>query len=172
MANIYRTHPERNLEDRISEVIHHTIDPGKLPSGSIIQTKYLRRKADRVVNSASWFGIDELPFTPLLGTSMLRLSINYSMGAQANNNLYLRFTETSNVPSSIELERTGVHRSGSDNADAYQTRMQWMHYHHPRDTQTKLYRFEGYRHSGSGIIWVHTYGSTTSSFFTIEEIKQ
>ena len=172
MANIYRTHPERNLEDRISEVIHHTIDPGKLPSGSIIQTKYLRRNADRVINSASWFGIDELPFTPLLGTSILRLSINYSMGAQASNDLYLRFTETSNVPTSIELERTGLHRSGSDNADAYQTRMHWIHYHHPRDTQTKLYRLEGLRGNGSGQIWAHTYGTTTSSFFTIEEIKQ
>jgi hypothetical protein len=172
MANIYRTHPERNLEDRISEVIHHTIDPGKLPTGSIIQTKYLRRTQDRMVTAASWHGIDELPFTPLLGTSLLRLSINYSIGAQAGNALYLRFTETSNVPSSVELERTGIHRVGNESLDAYPTRMQWMHYHHPRDTLPRTYRLEGYRHSGSGIIWVHTYGSATSSFFTIEEIKQ
>ena len=88
MANIYRTHPERNLEDRISEVIHHTVDPGKLPTGSIIQTKYLTRKQDRTVSASTWHGIDELPFTPLLGTSLLRLSINYSIGAQAGNALY------------------------------------------------------------------------------------
>jgi hypothetical protein len=124
------------------------------------------------VTAASWHGIDELPFTPLLGTSLLRLSINYSVGAQASNALYLRFTETSNVPFSNELERTGIQRSGSEGLDAYPTRMQWMHYHYPGDTLPRTYRLEGWRYSGSGIIWVHTYGGNTSSFFTIEEIKQ
>lgn len=173
MADVYKSHPTRNLEDTIHEVMHHTISPEKLPTGAVIQTRYIRRKADRLVNTSGWVEIDRIDFTPLLATSVLRLSINYSVGAQASNDFRFRFIDAGAPGTSVtELARTGIHRTGSENLDAYPTRFAWVHYHHVRTNETRPYRLQAIRESGSGIIWAHTYGVQTTSFFTIEEIKQ
>ena len=58
-----------------------------LPAGSVIQTKFLVRKTDISVNNGE-IVIDTLDFQPIFANSLLRLSINYSMGMNNSGQNY------------------------------------------------------------------------------------
>jgi len=141
-----------------------------LPAGSVIQTKFLVRRSDIYVNNAETL-IDTLDFQPIFANSLLRLSINYSMGMNNSGQNYytlLFYDQTRN----IELERSGSQRGATNiNQDALNTRATFMHYHYPRSCEKRTYEFRGIG-GPNGFVWFHTYGGGASSYFTIEEIKQ
>lgn len=141
-----------------------------LPAGSVIQTNFLVRRADISVNNGE-IVIDTLDFQPIFANSLLRLSINYSMGMNnsGQNYYYLIFRDKTR---NIELERTGLQRGPTNiNQDALTTRATFMHYHYPRSCEKRTYEFRGIG-GVNGFVWFHTYGGNASSYFTIEEIKQ
>lgn len=163
---------EENVNDLLTQIEQGYIDPSALPRGSIIQRRMIRRNQDWSTSSNSWGVIDKITFSPILSGSLLKLSVNYSMGGQANQDYKARFTVNEGARK-FELESTGIHR-GNDSQikDAFEVRFQWEHYHECDGVHSRTYYFEGLNNTTGGLVWFHTFGSSTSSWFTIEEIKQ
>ena len=109
-----------------------------LPAGSVIQTKFVVRKTDLLVNNGETL-IDSLDFQPIFANSLIRLSINYSMGMNNSGQNYYRLIFKDKTRN-IELERTGLQRGPTNiNQDAMTNRATFMHYHYPRSCEKRTY---------------------------------
>jgi hypothetical protein len=168
------TKPEINIREKLNELDYARLPHEKLPSGSIVQMKYVTRSSDiSTTTVGSWANIDSIEFAPIFKDSILELSVDYSMGSQAGVTSYFRFTyDDPTTLNTVEIERTGGYVGNDINQDAWPARNNWVYYYKPNSTETRTYRFEGNKSGGAGIIWYHTYGSGTTSIFTIREIKQ
>ena len=163
---------EENVSHLLSQIEQGYLDPAAMPRGSVIQRRILSRSLDYSTSSSSWSVIDKITFSPILAGSLLRLSINYSVGAQAGSDFLFRFTVNEGA-NKFEIERTGVQRvHDTQIKDALESRFQWEHYHECDNVTARTYYVEGMNFSNSGLVWFHTYGSSATSWFTIEEIKQ
>ena len=98
--------------------------------------------------------------------------MNYSMGAQAGANFYLRYAYQPSGGSDTEIERTG-NCIQSNTQDALSTRFAWKHQWVQGNTNTYTYKLQGYKSGGgTAVVWYHTYGAGATSIFEITEIKQ
>ena len=149
-----------------------------MPVGSVIQ----RVKVERGGNSGTadvsrntvggWDDINTISFTPLFSNSIINMYMNYSMGAQAGANFYLRYAYQPSGGSDTEIERTG-NQIQSNTQDALSTRFAWKHQWVQGNTNTYTYKLQGYKSGGgSAVVWYHTYGAGATSIFEITEIKQ
>ena len=139
------------------------------PAGHMIQIQYNRRQADLSTSGTAWTNCAEIVFTPKYSNSLLELAMDYNSGRDANQSMQWRFYD---VTQNLLLSATGVQMSSGVYADGDVTRHTFLHYHEPASTASRTYRLEGRNSTGSGVVWFHTYGATTSSFFVIREIKQ
>ena len=166
---VYASKPEINVREKLKELDYGHVPYEKMPAGSVIQVKYVSRTSDVSTSTTSgWTTIDSMEFTPMFSNSILELSVDYSMGTQSGVNARFRFSDDDG-----EIERTGIY-NGDDGAteDAWPARNNWTHFYKPNSNATKTYYFQGMKTGGSGVIWYHTYGASTTSFFIIREIKQ
>jgi hypothetical protein len=138
-------------------------------AGYVVQHQYVRRISDISTSTGgTWVNVNNISFTPLYANSLLELSLNFSLGTNQQD-IRWRFVDTT---ASYQIERTGIHRDPGVNTDASPSRHTFMTYYSPGNTNTRTLSVEGMNETGSGIVWFHTYGSQTSSFFVIKEIKQ
>ncbi len=151
----------------------HTLDASAatlVPSaGYIVQHQYVRRASDISTSTGStWVNINNISFTPLYANSLLELSLNFSLGSNQQD-IRWRFSDST---ASFQIDQTGVHRDPGVNTDAAPSRHTFMTYYSPGNTNTRTLSVEGMNVTGTGIVWFHTYGAQTPSFFVIKEIKQ
>ena len=138
------------------------------PAGHIVQHQYLKRQADISTSSNTWVNIDNITFTPLYANSLLELSLNYSFGRNQQD-IRWRFYDAT---ASSQIDMTGIHRHPGTNTDADPGRHSFLTYYSPGNTNTRVLRVEGINLTGNGLVWFHTYGAQTPSYFVIKEIKQ
>ena len=138
-------------------------------AGYIVQHQYVRRASDISTSTGStWVNINNISFTPLYANSLLELSLNYSLGRNQQD-IRWRFVDTT---AGSQIDQTGIHRNPGVNTDADPGRHTFMTYYSPGNTNTRTLSVEGMNETGNGIVWFHTYGGQTPSFFVIKEIKQ
>ena len=163
------TKPEINIREKLTELDYAHVPYEKMPSGSIIDQKVVRRQGDiSTTTSGVYVDVLSFKFAPKSLNSRLEFFMNMSVGAEANVGHLWRIV---NVTDGVELERTGWHINGDTSADALDTRVSWYHLHDPNSLEEKQYTLQGYKNSTSGRVWFHTYGSSASSFFGVREIK-
>ena len=138
------------------------------PAGHTVQHQYLKRQADISTSSNTWVNINNITFTPLYANSLLELSLNYSLGRNQQD-IRWRFYDTT---ASSQIDMTGIHRHPGTNTDADPGRHSFLTYYSPGNTNTRILSVEGINLTGNGIVWFHTYGAQTPSYFVIKEIKQ
>ena len=138
------------------------------PAGHIVQHQYLKRQADISTSSNTWVNINNITFTPLYANSLLELSLNYSFGRNQQD-IRWRFYDTT---AGSQIDMTGIHRHPGTNTDADPGRHSFLTYYSPGNTNTRILSVEGINVTGNGIVWFHTYGAQTPSYFVIKEIKQ
>ena len=163
------TKPDINIREKLTELDYSTVPYEKMPAGSVIQHKVVRRQGDiSTTTAAVWVDVLSFKFAPRLMNSRLEFFMNMSVGSEANVGHMWRIY---NVTDGVELERTGWHINGDTTADALDTRFSWYHLHDPNSLEEKQYTLQGYKDSTAGRVWFHTYGTGTSSFFGVTEIK-
>ena len=156
-----------------STALTGTISASIMPVGSVIQRAKAERTSDVSRNSnGGWDDINSVSFTPLFSNSIINMYMNYSMGAQAGANFYLRYAYQPSGGSDTEIERTG-NCIQSNTQDALSTRFAWKHQWVQGNTNTYTYKLQGYKSGGgTAVVWYHTYGAGATSIFEITEIKQ
>ena len=157
-----------------STALTGTIPASTMPVGSVIQRAKAERISDVSRNSnGGWDDINSVSFTPLFSNSIINMSMNYSVGAQANADVKFRFAYQPSGGSDTEIEQTGIHRQSHSGQDALSTRFAWSHQWVQGNTSTYTYKLQGYKvGGGSAVIWYHTYGAGATSIFEITEIRQ
>ena len=166
---VYASKPEINVREKLKELDFSTVPYDKMPDGSTIDQKVVRRQSDISTTTASvWVDVLSFKFSAKLLDSRLEFFINMSTGAEANVGHIWRIY---NVTDGVELERTGWHINGDTAADALDTRVSWYHLHDPDSLEEKQYTLQGYKNTTSGRVWFHTYGNSATSFFGVKEIK-
>ena len=156
-----------------STALTGTISASIMPVGSVIQRAKAERTSDVSRNSnGGWDDINSVSFTPLFSNSIINMSMNYSVGAQANADVKFRFAYQPSGGSDTEIERTG-NCIQSNTQDALSTRFSFTHQWVQGNTSTYTYKLQGYKNGGgSAVLWYHTYGAGATSIFEITEIKQ
>lgn len=164
------TKPQINVREKLNELDFAKLPLQKMPAGSVVQQKVVRRKTDVSTGSnTSAVNIMAFKFKPKFEGSRLEFFMNLSVGAHANMSLIFKLV---NSTTGAELERTGTHVNGDTNTDAMNTRFSWYHLHDPQDTEEYTYQLQGQKiTSANGTVWFHTYGASTTSFFGVREIK-
>ena len=157
-----------------STALTGTISASIMPVGSVIQRAKAERTSDVSRNSnGGWDDINSVSFTPLFSNSIINMSMNYSVGAQANADVKFRFAYQPSGGSDTEIEQTGIHRQSHSGQDALSTRFAWSHQYVQGNTTAYTYKLQGYKAGGgSAVVWYHTYGAGATSIFEITEIKQ
>ena len=156
-----------------------TLPEGSGCKGAVIQRVKVERggnsgTADVSRNSVGgWDDINTVSFTPFYSNSIINMSMNYSVGAQANADVKFRFAYQPSGGSDTEIEQTGIHRQSHSGQDALSTRFAWSHQWVQGNTNTYTYKLQGYKvGGGSAVVWYHTFGTGATSIFEITEIKQ
>lgn len=136
-----------------------------MPTGSVVQTQYVRRNGDVSKADTSWSTIDTISFTPLYANSKIHLMLNYSHGGQSGVGQWWRFWDTTNNVA-VDLS-TGQQ---FPNTDAAGSRMVYQVIVDASNTNTRTYATQFRNGSQSGTTWAHTYGASAASWFIIQEI--
>ena len=155
-----------------------TMPEGSGCKGAVIQRVKVERGGNAGTSDVSrnsdggWDDVNTVSFTPFYSNSIINMSMNYSVGAQAGANFLFRFAYQPSGGSDTEIERTGQHRP-TDTQDALLSRFAWSHQWVQGNTSAYTYKLQGYKIAGgSAVVWYHTYGTATTSIFEITEIKQ
>lgn len=162
--------PEINSTD-INLMSRGKISPEQMPAGSVIQRRVKNRLFDVSTSGGSWVQIDAIDFTPYFANSLIKLTTNYSIGSQSNTAMAFRYVQYLRDDQYYIIEQSGTHYNGDTHADAREVRWHWDHYVYAGSNSPRRYMFEGLKPSG-GIAWFHTYGSSATSYFSVEEIRQ
>ena len=151
-----------------------TMPEGSGCKGAVIQRVKVERTSDISRNSnGGWDDINSISFTPFYSNSIINMSMNFSVGAQANADVKFRFAYQPSGGSDTEIEQTGIHRQSHSGQDALSTRFAWSHQYVQGNTSAYTYKLQGYKvGGGSAVVWYHTYGAGATSIFEITEIKQ
>jgi hypothetical protein len=160
------TKPEINIREKLSDLDFDKVPFQKMPAGSVLQVKYLKRSADVSSTSQSFGTIDYIAFSPKKANSMILVETDYSMGGNVNAYMKLKLT---NATQGVDFSRSGAHYY-RDNYDATMTRMIFTGIDFPNSIKEQVYKFQG--RSNGTTVWFHTYGASADSWMRITEIAQ
>ena len=110
-----------------------TMPEGSGCKGAVIQRVKVERGGNAGTTDVSrnsnggWDDINTVSFTPFYSNSIINMSMNYSVGAQANADVKFRFAYQPSGGSDTEIEQTGIHRQSHSGQDALSTRFAWSH---------------------------------------------
>ena len=168
--------PQLNIRDKLNELDYGHVPYDKMPAGTIIQNKIVSRSSDLSSSTLdSTTTILSMDFKPYFSNSLIELHSDASYGVQSNVDVAFRYAYTNSQHNigTVEIERTGRFLSDDNQIqDAFPSRNNWTHYYYPNSDENRTYYYQGIYQAGSGLVWYHTYGSSTTSYFRIREIKQ